>query len=108
MPIAQGIDDVAGEPEALRAPFGARAADEAHRPAERDRLGCDAGELLCALPDVREDQRDQLLEAFRAAEDVRLRLEGLAEECLEGLEQPPRGVRVRVDVRFDRRLLAVR
>src|SRR2546422_10237767 len=24
MPVAQGVDDVAGEPEALRAPFGAR------------------------------------------------------------------------------------
>ena len=90
-----------------RALVGVLRADEAHRSAERDLLGCDTGQLLGALADVREDQSDQLFQALRAPEDVRPRLERIAEERLERLEKSPRRVRVGIDVRLDGRLLGV-
>ena len=90
-----------------RALVGILGADEAHRTAERDLLWRDAGQLLGPQADVREDQRDQLFESLRASEDVRPRLERIAEERLESLEEAARSAQVGVDVRLDRRLFLV-
>ena len=87
-----------------RALVRALGADEADRTAKRDRFGRHTGELSRPRAHVREDQRDQLLEALRAPEYVGSRLERVAEEGLQRLEQAARRVGVRVDVRFDARL----
>ncbi len=90
-----------------RALLRALVTDEADGPAERDRVGRGSGELLRAVPDVDQDQRDQLLEPLRVPEHVRPRLEGIAEERLERLKEPARRVPIGVDVRLDDRVIGI-
>src|SRR5437899_670982 len=84
-----------------RALLRALVADEADGPAERDRLRRHAGEFLRAVSYVDEDQRDEVLQAFRIAEHVRPSVERISQKSLERLEESAGSARVGEDVRLE-------
>ena len=85
-----------------RATLGTVVPDEADGPAECDRFRRRTGELVRAVSDVDEDQRDEVLQALRVAKNIRAGLKGIAQERFQCLEKPSRGACVGVDVRLDR------
>ncbi len=90
-----------------RAPLGRGAADVLDRPADGDLVGCDAGELVRAVADVREHHGDELLEALRLAKHIGAHVELVPEERLQRLKQSARRRDVREDDRVDRLLVRV-
>ena len=90
-----------------RALFGSLVADESDGPPEGDRRWGFTGELVRAVPNVDQDERDQLFEAFGIAEHVCPRLERIAQKRLERLEEAPGRVHVGVDVGLDDRVIRI-
>ena len=91
--------ELGGRPQtAGRVSLSVVTADESDRAAERDRVRGGTGELLRAVPDMDEDESNEVLEAFRTAKHVRASVEGVPEEGLEGLEESAGSAGVGEDV----------